>query len=151
MTAGPRAPARTRGPGWGRLALRGATMRCPACGTRHLFTRWLRMAEHCPGCGMRFEREEGFFLGVYFMNITLTQVVLMAYIAAAFGLSIPDPPLLAILGGAGALAVIVPFLCYPMSRTLWAAVHFGMQPLEPHEEADAAAFRFERGDAVVGE
>jgi Protein of unknown function (DUF983) len=105
------------------------------------------MAEHCPGCGMRFEREEGFFLGVYFMNITLTQVALVAYIGAAFALTIPDPPLLAILGGAVALSVVVPLGCYPVSRTLWAAVHYGMQPLEPHEEADAAVFRFERGDA----
>jgi uncharacterized protein (DUF983 family) len=134
-------------PGWATLALRGATRRCPACGAGHLFSKWLRMAEHCPGCGMRFEREEGFFLGVYFMNITLTQVALVAYIGAAFALTIPDPPLLAILGGAVALSVVVPLGCYPVSRTLWAAVHYGMQPLEPHEEADAAVFRFERGDA----
>ena len=107
------------------------------------------MAEHCPGCGMRFEREEGFFLGVYFMNITLTQLVLMAYVAAAFAWTLPDPPMAGVLAGAAAIAVAVPVLLYPACRTLWAAVHLGMQPLEPEEQADAAAFRFERGDAAT--
>ena len=105
------------------------------------------MVERCPGCGMRFEREEGFFLGVYFLNITLTQVVLMAYVAVAFVWTIPHPPMAAILAGAAAIAVTVPVALYPACRTLWAAVHLGMQPLEPAEQADAAAFRFERGDA----
>jgi uncharacterized protein (DUF983 family) len=133
--------------GWPTLVVRGLRRRCPQCGTGHLFTRWLRMAEHCPGCGMRFEREEGFFLGVYFMNITLTQLVLMAYVAVAFVCTLPDPPMAAILAGAAAIAIAVPVLLYPACRTLWAAVHLGMQPLEPEEQADAAAFRFERGDA----
>ena len=106
------------------------------------------MVERCPGCGMRFEREEGFFLGVYFLNITLTQVVLMAYVAIVFVLTLPEAPLAAILAGAAAIAVVVPVALYPACRTLWAAVHLGMQPLEPAEQADAAAFRFERGDAA---
>ncbi len=97
---------------------------------------------------MRFEREEGFFLGVYFFNITITQMVLMVYVAVAFAVTLPDAPLGPILVGAAALAVLVPLLCYPASRTLWAAVHLGMQPLEPAEQAEAAAFRFERGDAT---
>jgi uncharacterized protein (DUF983 family) len=135
-------------PGWPTLLVRGTRRRCPACGAGHLFRRWVQMEEQCPGCGMRFAREEGFFLGVYFMNITLTQLVLMAYVAVAFGLTLPDAPLGGILAGAAVLAVAVPIACYPACRTLWAAVHLGMQPLEPAEQADAAAFRFERGDAA---
>ena len=134
--------------GWPTLLGRGARRRCPACGAGHLFSRWVRMVERCPGCGMRFEREDGFFLGVYFMNITLTQLVLVAYVAVAFARTLPDPPMAAILGGAAAIAVFVPVALYPVCRTLWAAVHLGMQPLEPAEQADAAAFRFERGDAA---
>jgi uncharacterized protein (DUF983 family) len=134
--------------GWPTLLVRGARRRCPACGTRGLFTRWVRMAERCPGCGMRFEREEGFFLGVYFMNITLTQIVLMAYVAVAFVLTLPDPPMVAVLAGAAVVCTVVPVVAYPACRTLWTAVHLGMQPLEPAEQADAAAFRFERGDAT---
>lgn len=107
------------------------------------------MAERCPRCGMRFEREAGFFLGVYFMNVTVTQVVLIAYVAGAFAMTLPDAPLAAILAGAAALAVATPLACYPFCRTVWAAVHLGMEPLEPREQADAAAFRFERGDGAT--
>ena len=52
-----------------------------------------------------------------------------------------------VLLGCTASAVVVPVAIYPACRTLWTAVHLGMQPLEPEEQADAAAFRFERGDA----
>lgn len=126
---------------------RGATKRCPACGAGGLFRAWWHMEERCPGCGMRFEREEGFFLGVYFFNVVITQGALMAYIGSVFALTLPDPPMAAIVAGAVAIAVTTPLICYPVSRTLWAAVHLGMQPLEPDEQADAAVFRFERGDA----
>ena len=136
--------------GWPTLVFRGVRRRCPQCATGSLFSRWVRMVERCPGCGMRFEREEGFFLGVWFLNILLTQAVLMAYVAIAFVWTLPDPPMAAILAGAVAIAVLVPVALYPGCRTLWAAVHLGMQPLEPEEQADAAAFRFERGDAADG-
>lgn len=109
------------------------------------------MVEHCPGCGMRFEREEGFFLGVYFVNITLTQSAVMAFVAVAFALTLPDAPLGTILAGALGLAVVVPLACYPVSRTLWVAMHLVMQPLEPAEQADAAALRFERGDGLASQ
>lgn len=98
---------------------------------------------------MRFEREEGFFLGVYFVNITLTQLAVVAYVAIAFALTLPDAPLAPILAGALAVAVTVPLACYPLSRTLWVAVHLVMQPLDPGEQAEAAALRFERGDALT--
>lgn len=106
------------------------------------------MAENCPGCGMRFEREEGFFLGVYFFNIVITQLAMVAYVAIAFALTLPDAPLAPILAGAVGIAVGVPFLCYPLSRTLWSAVHLMMQPLEPSEQAEAAATRFTSEDAA---
>lgn len=105
------------------------------------------MAEHCPGCAMRFEREEGFFLGAYFVNIVITQTAIVAYVSVAFALTLPDAPLAPILAGAVLIAVAVPLLCYPLSKTLWSAVHLLMQPLEPEEQAEAAARRFERGDA----
>ena len=41
---------------------------------------------------------------------------------------------------------MLPVLLYPFSKTLWFAIHVAMEPLEPEEEAEAAATRFERGD-----
>lgn len=120
---------------------------CPQCGAGHLFRHWWHMEAHCPGCGMRFEREEGFFLGVYFVNITITQLAIVAYVAAAFAATLPNAPIPAILAGAVLIAVAAPPALYPLSKTLWIGVHLIMQPLEPDEQAEAAALRFERGDA----
>lgn len=132
----------------GLMLWRGLRKRCPNCGAGGLFTHWFRLAEHCPGCGMRFEREEGFFLGALFINFVATQTLMFAFIVIAFGLTIPDPPTLAIGAGAVLIAIVTPLLGYPLSKTFWAAIHLAMSPLEPEEEADAAAWRFERGDAA---
>jgi hypothetical protein len=100
------------------------------------------MAERCPRCGMRFEREEGFFLGAYVVNFGVTEtlllVVLMAYVivqANADG----DVPLLPVIGAAVAAAVAMPLFFYPFARTIWVAIELAMRPLDPDEEADAAA------------
>ncbi|MGI9119023.1 MAG: DUF983 domain-containing protein [Acidimicrobiales bacterium] len=140
---------------------RALARRCPQCGSGGLFRGWLRMVEHCPGCAMRFEREEGFFLGAYFINIVITQMAIVTFVAVAFALTLPDAPLALgttygdgppwlILAGAVLIAVAVPLFCYPLSKTLWSAVHLLMAPLEPEEQAEAAARRFERGDASDG-
>jgi hypothetical protein len=97
---------------------------------------------------MRFEREEGFFLGVYFMNITLTQLALVVYVAGAFALTLPDAPMALIVVGAVMMAVGLPVVGHPVAKMLWISVHLVMQPLEPDEEAEAAAVCFERADAA---
>lgn len=135
------------GPKLGRLLLRGLTRRCPYCGATGVFETWFRMAERCPACANRLEREPGFFLGAYFLNICLTQVVLSIWIAGAFAVTWPDPPLVLILLGAATVAVVVPLLGYPFAKSTWSALHLALAPLDPDEEADAAAYRFERGDA----
>jgi uncharacterized protein (DUF983 family) len=132
----------------GTMLRRGLTRRCPRCGTGRLFTGWFRMAERCPGCGMRFSREEGFFIGALFVNFAVTEGVLFAWLVAAFLLTLPDAPVLLIAAGAVVVCAVVPLLCYPFSKTIWAAIHLAMEPLNEVEQADAAAHRFERGDAA---
>lgn len=129
---------------WPRIVGRGLARHCPKCGAGHLFSGWFRMAGNCPRCGLRFEREEGFFLGVYFVNICITQLAVVAYLGVVFALTIPDPNLVLTLVGALVLAVAVPIAAYPVSRTIWAGVHLAMAPLEPQEEADRAVWLFER-------
>lgn len=46
------APARRD---WRRGALRGFRNRCPACGARGLFTRYLKPRGSCAGCGQAFD------------------------------------------------------------------------------------------------
>jgi uncharacterized protein (DUF983 family) len=132
--------------GWGRMLLRGATKRCARCGASGLFEGWFRMHDRCPRCGVRFEREEGFFTGALLINFAITEgfvfVALMAYIlvlANAEGAVSIVPALAAGLAG----AIVAPILFYPFSRTVWFAVHLAMAPLDPGEIASADAVRAE--------
>lgn len=139
MAEVPRQSARTVTPSAGRLLWRGATKRCAACGGRRLFTGWFRMADRCPSCGYRFEREEGFFLGAYVMNLVIAQglVMLLAVVPTIVLLNAnPDASLWpAVLGGVVG-AVVAPFVFYPYSKTLWVAVELTLRPVDEVEPSD---------------
>jgi uncharacterized protein (DUF983 family) len=50
---------------------------CPRCRRgrifrRSLFRGWLSMNEHCPVCGLKFEREQGYFLGAMYVSFGLS-------------------------------------------------------------------------------
>lgn len=122
------------------MLVRGAIRRCPRCGGGGLFKGWFRMVERCPRCGIRFEREEGFFLGAYVINygigsaIVAISLVVFAVARNADADASPIPYLAAGLAG----AALVPVLLYPFSRTIWSAIDLFMRPLEPAEITEAA-------------
>ncbi len=123
------------------LLLRGLLRRCPRCGAGRLFRSWFCMVEHCPRCGMVFEREEGFFLGAFVVNFGLVLVVLASYIGVGIWLTLPDPPPGKLAAGGMVLATLVPITFYPFSRTFWSAIDLWMKPLEPYEVAAAERAR----------
>jgi uncharacterized protein (DUF983 family) len=129
----------------GTVLRRGALKHCAVCGRGGLFDRWFRMRSHCPRCGVKFEREAGFFVGALFVNFALTEVVMFGWLAGVTIATIPHPPVWWLIGGSVAICVVLPVLLYPYSKTLWFAIHVAMQPLDPDEEAEAAATLFERG------
>jgi hypothetical protein len=123
-----------------RMVLRGAAKRCASCGKGRPFTGWFRMVPTCPGCGYRFEREEGFFLGAYVLNLVMAQalVVLLAIVPAIVLLAgNPDAGLLPAIAGGVAGAVLAPIAFYPFSKTLWVAIELIMRPADAMEPADA--------------
>jgi len=125
------------------MVLRGIVGRCPLCGGRGLFVRWFTLRERCPTCGLRFDRkpEEGFFLGAYTLNLTLV-LSLLCIDLFLYGLAEGDvvnvPPWTLIVG-AVVIAVVVPLLGYPASKTTWSAIDLSMNPLDPVEQAEALA------------
>jgi uncharacterized protein (DUF983 family) len=127
---------------------RGLWKHCAVCGEGDLFDGWFRMKERCPACQVRFSREEGFFTGAVFVNFALTEIVMFAWLAAVLFATQPDIDGRLMIIGSVAVAIVMPVLAYPWSKTIWFAIHLIMQPLDPDEEADAAARRFERGDAA---
>ena len=100
-----------------KLLSRSLRLRCPLCGQGRLFRRWLWMDERCPHCGVKFEREPGFFLGSIYINYGLTAlIVAIAYPLLLFVWSAPEQPL---LFGAVAFTVLFPILIFPWARSLW--------------------------------
>ena len=86
---GPEAPgANVRGPGGFTVFLRGATKRCPRCGSGRLFTSWFKIRDRCPRCGLRLEREEGGFLGAM---VVLGLFVVLLWRGLRIGLRTPEP------------------------------------------------------------
>lgn len=126
-------------PSAGRMLLRGAMKRCPACGAGRLFARWFRMADRCPGCRYQFARQEGFFLGAYVMNLAIAEglVMLLAVIPTIIMLNgNPDANLVPVLLGGLLGAVLAPLFFYPFSKTLWVAIELTLRPIDEAEPSD---------------
>ena len=118
---------------------RALSKRCPLCGAGKLFSRWFRMKERCPGCGYRFEREEGFFLGAYVINLAIAQgmVILLAVVPLIVRLAgDPDASIAPFIVGGLIGAVVAPMLFYPWSKTIWTAFDLMLRPLHLSEPAD---------------
>ncbi len=120
---------------------RGLTRRCAVCGSGSLFHGWFRMKERCPTCGYRFEREEGFFLGAYAVNLAVVEAVIaFLCIVPVIWLSStrPDASLWPVVIAGGIAAVVAPFAFYPFSRTVWVAFELMLRPAESAEPRDVS-------------
>jgi uncharacterized protein (DUF983 family) len=124
-----------------KMMWRGLRLRCPRCGGGKLFRNWFKLKERCPTCGYKFDREKGggFWLGGYVMNTALGESLLALYLLYFAGQAInhPDMRIRSWLIVAIVLALVPPFLFWPVSRTTWMAVDQMIHPLEPWEVADA--------------
>jgi uncharacterized protein (DUF983 family) len=125
----------------GRMVARGMVRHCPRCGTGHLFTSWFRLRERCPGCGLRFEREEGFWLGGYVINFATGEAGILVLLAVLIGLLANHQPVNAVMFVAigVVLATVGPVVTFPFSRTTWSAIDLIMRPLSPEERVEAQA------------
>lgn len=75
------------------------------------------MPPTCPHCGVKFEREPGFFLGSIYINYGLTTlIVAVTYPVLLFGYGFPEKPL---LFASLAFCLIFPVLIFPWARSLW--------------------------------
>jgi uncharacterized protein (DUF983 family) len=110
------------------LLKRSLLLRCPVCGQGKLFRGFLAMHERCPSCGVKFEREPGFFLGSIYINYGLTSlIVAIAYPLLLFKYHYPKQSLLI----AGLIFVLIfPVLLFRHSRSLWIGFD---QWRDPHE------------------
>ncbi len=113
-------------PPLGRALWRGATARCPRCGSGAIFRRWVSMVDDCPRCGMHFERSEGYWLGAMLINLAVTMGLFLVVLVLGIVLTWPDVPWTGLLIAVIAVNTIVPIVFHPVARTLWVAIerHF---------------------------
>jgi uncharacterized protein (DUF983 family) len=128
-------------PGSARAILRGLAKRCPRCGRGRLFSRWFRLPERCPACGLVFERAEGAFLGSITINYAVTAFAFVALLVIWLAVGLPDVEVLPLMVASALVVTIVPLVAYPTSKTLWAAMDYLAHRGEGSGGEDASAGR----------
>lgn len=88
------------------------------------------MVVACPTCGLRFPREQGQWLGSWFLNVCVVQAVLVAVLSIEVAITWPERPSWALLSVALVATVAVPVAFFPFSRTIWVAIDLCMRPLD---------------------
>ena len=110
------------------IVARGITNRCPNCGGRTLFKAGtlFQINEACPACGLRIEKDEGFFLGSMSLNYGVTLVCFLAPVALLAYKGVIGTTAAIIVAGIG--AVLVPALLYRSSRSWWLMNYYVVLP-----------------------
>lgn len=117
------------------LFARALRLRCPNCGQGRLLQTWFRLRERCPVCGLRTERgEQGYVVGAYMFNIMAAELLWAGLCLALVLATWPDPPWDLLLYGGGALMIVLPFVCYPFSKTTFLAFDLTFRPAAETEE-----------------
>jgi uncharacterized protein (DUF983 family) len=80
------------------------------------------MVAVCPRCGLRFEREEGYWTGAMAMNFVLTGTVFAVVFVTLVAVTAPNVPVAPLLAVLVPITVLGPVLGYPISKTLWVAI-----------------------------
>jgi uncharacterized protein (DUF983 family) len=93
---------------------------CPVCGFRDIWKSYMTLKDHCPNCGYEFRREGGYFLGGYALNLIVAEFIAMGVLVAL--LVWTDWEWWEIELVALPLAIGLPILFFPYSRSLWMAL-----------------------------
>ena len=94
---------------------------CPRCRTGRIFRKsiWLfpAMYERCPACGLKFEREDGYFLGAMYIGYGLG-VVALAALSFLVWEALRWPLMKCVAAGIVLFLPVAPVLTW-MARILW--------------------------------
>jgi uncharacterized protein (DUF983 family) len=101
--------------------------RCPRCGEGKVYRGFVSMHPACPACGLKFEREPGYFTGAmyasYALGIILTLPVWVPLLLAG------APVWLIATATTLEIAILFPLL-FRYSRVLWMQLDFAFNPVE---------------------
>jgi uncharacterized protein (DUF983 family) len=108
---------------------RAVRLRCPHCGMKGLFRRWIHARASCPRCQLLLDRGEAdYFIGGFTLNFIVAEVA----IVVAGGLFVwvvwPDVPWTALEVGLIALMIPFPVFTYPFAKLVWLAIDLAFRP-----------------------
>ncbi len=112
------------------ILTRSLLLRCPRCGKGKLYRRWFTMYERCSVCHLLFEREEGFYTGAVAINLIFSELLVAAFavpfsVWAALNPGVPFIPILVLISP---LPVLLPFLFFRHSKSLWIGMNYLLNP-----------------------
>ena len=112
-------------------------LHCPRCGGPGILAHWFRMKDQCPVCGLALQRGEDsdFWIGAYVFNLVAGEVIALGVPIVWLIVQWPNPSWTRLEIAGLILAVMLPLLFFPFSRTLWLAWDLSFRPFEPGDIA----------------
>ncbi len=112
----------------GQIIARGLANRCPNCGGRTLFKAGtlFELDRACRDCGLKIEKDEGFFLGAMAINYGVTCFGLLAPVVILWYLEVLSGRVA--IGLAVALALLAPLALYRSSRSWQLMLYYYFLP-----------------------
>ena len=112
----------------GQILARGLTHCCPNCGGKTLFpsASSLQLNSACPRCGLKLEKDEGFFLGAMSLNYGVTLIFFLTPVALLWyhgRLGDTAAIVLALIA-----SLVVPLLLYRSSRSWQLMLYYFFLP-----------------------
>jgi uncharacterized protein (DUF983 family) len=92
------------------------------------------MAERCAACGLRYEREAGYFVGAIYVNYAVTVAVAAGSVLVldlTVGLTLARQLVIGIT-----LAALVPLAFFRYARSLWLSVDYLVTTLDERRERE---------------
>ena len=112
-----------------RALFRAWTLRCPRCGSRGIFSGFLKLRQECPRCALPLERgESDHFYGAYMFNLIAVELLFGFVFLGVLIATWPTPPWKLLQYGGVALVVLGSVLAYPFAKTTWLAVDLLARP-----------------------
>lgn len=103
-------------------------LRCPRCGVGRLYAKAFKMHSNCAHCDLKFEREQGYFIGAIYINYAATVAIAVPgfFLLDAFATITIDQQLSLWVP----FAVIFPLLFFHHSRSLWLVMDHFFNPTQ---------------------
>jgi uncharacterized protein (DUF983 family) len=101
-------------------------LRCPRCAIGALYKKPFRMRDECPECGLKLEREQGYFVGAIYINYAATiAMAVPGFFLLDIFFKLPIEQQLWIWVP---FAMIFPLIFFHHSRALWLVLDFLFNP-----------------------